>query len=97
MTRTAAACLISLALLTGGACASRGKAVYIREGCVNCHQFKGLGGGPGPDLSDVAARKDGAAIRAQVTNPGANPASRMPSFKHISWLDLHSLAAFLRS
>jgi cytochrome c2 len=98
MTRVAASCLVSLALLTLGACASRGREVFIREGCVNCHQFKSLGeGGPGPVLSDVATRKDGAAIRAQITNPGANPASRMPAFRNISWFDLHSLAAFLRS
>ena len=88
---------MALALLSSGACASRGREVFVREGCVNCHQFKGLGGGPGPALSDVATRRDGASIRAQITNPAANPASRMPAFNRISWFDLHSVVAFLRS
>jgi mono/diheme cytochrome c family protein len=97
MTRTAAGCLMAVLLLTSGACATRGREVFLREGCVNCHRFKGRGGGLGPDLSDVATRKDSASIRTQITNPSANPASRMPPFDRLSWFDLRSLVAFLRS
>jgi mono/diheme cytochrome c family protein len=86
-----------VALLASGACASRGREVFALEGCVNCHKFKDIGGGSGPDLGFVATRRDGASIRAKITRGADDPASRMPAFNHISWFDLHSLVAFLRS
>jgi cbb3-type cytochrome oxidase cytochrome c subunit len=71
--------------------------VFIREGCVSCHRFNDLGGGPGPDLTGVASRMSPAAMRAQIRKPSAgNPASRMPAFPAISWFDVRSLVAFLR-
>ncbi|HWR97682.1 MAG TPA: c-type cytochrome [Candidatus Methanoperedens sp.] len=86
--------LIAAALLTG--CASRGREVFLREGCGECHRFRAVGGGLAPDLSDVATRRDAASIRAQITNPGAgSPASRMPAFRRLSWIDLRSLVAYL--
>jgi mono/diheme cytochrome c family protein len=95
-TGSAALLLGALLLLTG--CASRGREVYVREGCGGCHRFRGLGGGGAADLDGVAARRDAASIRAQITDPGAGgTASRMPAFRHLSWYDLHSLVAFLRS
>jgi len=97
MNRNAARCLVIFALLASGACASRGRDVFAREGCVNCHTFKGVGRGSGLDLGFVATRRDGASIRAKITNGAADPASRMPAFNHLSWFDLHSLVAFLRS
>ena len=33
--------------------ASRGKAVFARQGCIGCHRIQGAGGRSGPDLSDV--------------------------------------------
>lgn len=84
-------------LLAGGGCAGRGRAVFIREGCVNCHRFRDLGGGGAPDLTDVGARRDAAWIRTQITDPaGNNPNARMPAFGRIRGVDLVSLVAFLR-
>jgi mono/diheme cytochrome c family protein len=97
MMRKAARWLTVLALFSGAACAGRGREVFVREGCVNCHRFKEIGGGPGPVLSEVATRRDSASLRDKITNPSADPASRMPAFNRISWFDLHSLVAFLRS
>lgn len=88
--------LIACSLLGVCGCASRGREVFVREGCVNCHQFRGLGSGDAVDLSNVGSRRGAASIRAQITNPGAgDPASRMPAFRTLSWLDLESLVAFL--
>lgn len=98
MTPVLRLCLVALVLLSAGACASRGKDVFTREGCANCHRFRGAGGGLGPDLSDAASRMDAAAMRSQIANPtAANPSSRMPAFNRITWFDLRSLVAFLRS
>ena len=63
-------CLAVLALVSLGACAGQGGKVFVREGCVNCHRFKGRGGGPGPALDGVGSRLSGTAIRAQISNPG---------------------------
>jgi len=90
-------CLLAGAIVASGACASRGKEVFVREGCVNCHRFRELGSGPAPDLSEVGARRDAAWIRTQIGNPAThNPATRMPPFPRILGFDLRSLVAFLR-
>src|SRR5512134_3167049 len=93
-----ARCLLAAAAaLCLCACRDRGREVFIREGCVDCHRFRGVGGGMAPDLSDVARRMDEAAMRRQITQPGMmNPDSRMPAFPRLSWFDLRSLIAFLR-
>ena len=97
MTRTIGLGLLAFALLASGACASRGKEVFLREGCVFCHRFRELGGGGAPDLSEIGARRDAAWIRFQIVSPGnRNPAARMPAYPHIKGFDLWSLAAFLR-
>jgi cbb3-type cytochrome oxidase cytochrome c subunit len=85
------------AIAMSGGCASRGREVFVREGCVNCHRFRGIGGGGAPDLSDVGSRRDAGWISRQICNPTShNPASRMPPFRHIRGFDLRSLIAFLR-
>jgi mono/diheme cytochrome c family protein len=90
--------LLSTALLWCAGCASRGRELFVSEGCVSCHRFRGAGGGMGPDLTDVASRKDDAAIRRQIVDPGAgDPNSRMPAFTRLSWYELRSLSAYLRS
>jgi cbb3-type cytochrome oxidase cytochrome c subunit len=96
-TLTAGILFIFMAPFLGG-CTGRGRAVFVREGCVNCHRFRELGGGLAPDLSEVGSRRDAASLRAKITGTGAtDPASRMPAFTRLSWLDLRSLVAFLRS
>lgn len=98
MASAAARCLVALAVLLAGGCASRGREVFLREGCGGCHTFRGSGGGLAPDLSEVGSRMDAASIRSQITRPAAgNPASRMPAFDRLGWYDLRSLVAFLRS
>jgi mono/diheme cytochrome c family protein len=89
--------LLAGAIIASGACASRGKEVFIREGCVICHRFRELGVGGAPDLSEVGSRRDATWIRSQIVNPTAHdPAARMPPFPRITGFELWSLAAFLR-
>ena len=97
MTRKVGVCLLAAAIIAPSACASRGKEVFIREGCVICHRFRELGSGGAPDLSEVGTRRDAAWIRIQIVNPETHdPAARMPAFPRIKGFDLWSLAAFLR-
>jgi cbb3-type cytochrome oxidase cytochrome c subunit len=90
--------LVAVAILASGACTSRGKEVFVREGCGNCHRFRDLGNGGAPDLSEVGSRRDATWIAVQIGNPAAHdPATRMPAFPRITGFDLRSLVAFLRS
>lgn len=89
-----AACLAA----TLGGCASHGREVFVSRGCASCHRFRDAGGGMAPDLTDVASRRDPTALRLQVTDPAsATPGGRMPAFKDLSWFELESLVAYLRS
>jgi len=89
--------LVACAIIASSACASHGKEVFVREGCVNCHRFREFGGGGAPDLSEVGSRRDATWIRIQIGNPAAHdPATRMPPFPRITGFDLWSLVAFLR-
>jgi cbb3-type cytochrome oxidase cytochrome c subunit len=90
-------CLAACAIMVTGACASRGKEVFVRERCGFCHRFRELGGGGAPDLSEIGSRHAAAWIGLKINDPAAlNPTTRMPSFQRIRGFDLRSLVAFLR-
>jgi cbb3-type cytochrome oxidase cytochrome c subunit len=98
MTRKVGLGLVAAAIIASSACASRGKEVFVREGCVHCHRFRDFGNGGAPDLSEVGSRRAAAWIAVQIGNPAAHdPATRMPAFPRITGFDLRSLVAFLRS
>jgi mono/diheme cytochrome c family protein len=98
MKRNAGFLLVAAAIAASAACASRGREVFVREGCGNCHRFRELGNGGAPELSEIGSRRDAAWIAVQVRTPAAhNPATRMPPFPRITGYDLRSLVAFLRS
>lgn len=98
MTKKFGLALLACAIVASSACASRGRAVFLREGCGNCHRFRELGGGGAPDLSDLGSRRDASWIAVQIGNPAShNPATRMPPFPRITGFDLRSIVAFLRS
>ena len=48
---------------------ARGKAIYARSGCSNCHILAGEGSGFGPELTDVGARRGSARLRETLQNP----------------------------
>ena len=75
-----------------------GSSIFIREGCINCHSFKGKGGSAGPELTAVAKRRSNSWIRQQLKDPQVhNPGSIMPSFRHLSWIEVTALIWYLKS
>jgi mono/diheme cytochrome c family protein len=75
-----------------------GSQVFKREGCSNCHSFKGHGGEMAPDLTGVTHRRSTAWIKQQLRDPKShNPNSPMPSFDHLSWWEVHAIIKYLNS
>lgn len=84
-------------LLLGG-CAGKGAKLFVKEGCVKCHSFKGTGGNMGPNLTAVTNRRSDRWIRRQIRNSKRNnPDSRMPEFGHLSELEIRSIVSYLKS
>src|SRR5262249_41027324 len=48
-----------------------GAAIYARSGCASCHILRGQGVGFGPDLTDVADRRNASFIRQAIGNPSS--------------------------
>ncbi len=91
-----------------GARMQHGAALFIEQGCGECHALRGVSAGVlGPDLNHLASRATLAAglfpmnehtlaqwiANAQQLKPG----NRMPSYDHLSEPDLEALAAYLGS
>lgn len=47
----------------------RGRLIYARSGCTNCHILDGEGVAIGPDLTEIASRRGAAQIRATLIDP----------------------------
>lgn len=76
---------------------TQGESIFIREGCANCHSFKGHGGAIAPDLTGVTQRRSTKWIITQISNPRShNPDSRMPEFEHISIPERFAIVYFLK-
>ena len=50
----------------------KGRQLFAREGCANCHIVRGEGGPLGPELTDVGAARSPAYLREALTDPGAS-------------------------
>ena len=61
--------------------AGRGKLVYERGGCANCHMVAGAGVGFGPELTAVGSRRSGAFLKQTLLHPDQNLPER---FEYIS-------------
>lgn len=74
-----------------------GKKLFRSEGCINCHSFKGEGGGIGPDLTEVKNRRSDNWIRDQLNNARVhNPDSPMPSFAYLSEREKNAIIKYLK-
>lgn len=95
---TAGGAAIMLILILGLVqTASMGKEIYMREGCGNCHNFKGHGGAMAPDLTSVTQRRSKIWIMTQIKNPKAhNPYSRMPDFNNLSIIERYAISQYLK-
>lgn len=67
-----------------------GQALFQEHNCVSCHQFYGLGGYMGPDLTNVVSNKGSAYARAFLMSG----TQRMPNF-NLSETELDAMVAFL--
>src|ERR1700709_922765 len=58
--------------------AMRGRAVYDKSGCAACHRVNGNGARSAPDLSDIGAVRQPAAIQRSLREPlqGVLPINR---------------------
>jgi cbb3-type cytochrome oxidase cytochrome c subunit len=84
-------------LLAGCSGMYNGEKLFRREGCIQCHTFKGTGGRMGPDLSAVTnMRSDEWIIRYLDDPKKMNPFARMPSFKHLSVAKRKAIISFLK-
>jgi len=76
---------------------SQGKEIFLSEGCINCHSFKGHGGETAPDLTAVGERRSVVWIMSQIKDPKShNPDSRMPEFSRLSIFERYAIARYLR-
>jgi cbb3-type cytochrome oxidase cytochrome c subunit len=77
--------------------ASKGREIFMREGCADCHSFKGHGGALGPDLTSVTQRRSGIWIMSQIKDPKShNPDSRMPESPHLSLFERYAISHYLK-
>jgi nitric oxide reductase subunit C len=70
--------------------ARHGQALFQEKNCIACHQFYGLGGYMGPDLTNVISRFGPAYARAFIVAG----TQRMPNFK-LSESEADALVAYL--
>ena len=70
--------------------ARTGQLVYQQYNCVACHQFYGLGGYMGPDLTNVMSSRGEAYARAFINSGTA----RMPNF-NLSETEVTALIRYL--
>ncbi|RPI35336.1 MAG: cytochrome c [Nitrospiraceae bacterium] len=76
---------------------TKGKEIFIREGCAGCHSFRGQGGSTGPDLTSGRQRRSVIWIISQIRNPKShNPDSRMPEFPHLSLFERYAIVHYLK-
>jgi nitric oxide reductase subunit C len=74
---------------------ARGKYVFQRKNCNDCHTILGIGGYYAPDLTKEADRRDAAWLSAYLANPQrAKPGTTMPDQK-LAAADVADLITFL--
>ncbi len=67
-----------------------GQQLFQKHNCIACHQFYGLGGYMGPDLTNVVSNRGSAYARAFLMSG----TQRMPNF-NLSASELDAMIAFL--
>ena len=73
---------------------ARGKHVFQRKNCNDCHTILGIGGYFAPDLTKAADRRDTTWLAAFLANPAAaKPGTTMPN-QRLAVADVADLVAF---
>lgn len=98
LTLCALACISLPALFAGCEMHSRGKQIFKREKCSDCHTISGVGGSVGPNLTNVGNRRSRDYIIEQIKNPKSHNAdTAMPSFSLLPEQDLKDLVDYISS
>lgn len=71
---------------------SAGQRIFQEKNCTACHQFYGLGGYMGPDLTNVISAAGKGPLYARVFIQ--NGTGRMPNF-HLTGVEVDAMIAFL--
>lgn len=75
-----------------------GAVLFEKERCIYCHSFKGQGATIGPDLTDVAKRRDNEWLRDQIRNPKIHyPNPGMPGHEYLSRKEINAIIKYLKS
>jgi cytochrome c2 len=70
----------------------------FNEYCRSCHKVRGKGGSMGPDLTDVAQRRDPRFIEQAIREPSTLfPGTVMPPYDRFSKKEIDSLVDYLWS
>lgn len=71
-----------------------GRELFAAKGCAHCHGPSGVGGGKGPDLQLVRARRSRKSMITQIHDGG----KQMPPFAdELNAREIEDLVAFLRA
>ncbi|HRP88791.1 MAG TPA: cytochrome c [Edaphocola sp.] len=76
---------------TASPLAQQGKMIWQQKNCVSCHQFYGLGGHLGPDLTNVSSKREPEYIKAFLKSGTVV----MPDFQ-LSNSEIEALMAFFK-
>ena len=92
------AIIIGSTFISGCSMNYSGEKLFFKEGCSQCHTYKGKGGRMGPDLSAVTNLKTDSWIDSYIQNPKSiYPFTRMPSFKHLSSRKRKAIISYLKN
>ena len=89
-------CILLLVAILPGCISYNGDKLFQKEGCIQCHTYKGRGGRMGPDLTAISNIRSDAWINSYIQDPKKmNPSSRMPAFPKLSSSKRKAIIAFL--
>ncbi len=81
------------------ALAAKGKALAVKNHCAMCHVLEGTGGKIGNPLDGVSQRKDDAALRRILTDPGKEFPDAKVKMPKVAWGpgELDAVVAYLKT
>lgn len=78
--------------------AEKGKAIYERSGCANCHIVNGVGGDLGPDLTGIGDLRPADYMRLELQHPGRElPQSPVTGIAEGKWTEYLMFRAVMKN
>lgn len=77
-------------------CSPKGKELFTKYGCINCHGFENNENVLGSDLRDLKKRTTREWLKSKIKNPKLYVSdSQMPSFAYLSDRELDALVSYI--